>query len=143
MSNSNLTVVLNVCNFHNSDGYWTNISAANGSPYSYQYSGGNDHDQDSPQGHIPHGHVKHAVGHGAATIEVQLRCDPRYVFDQVSFDGNDQGQLAWQRQGTDPKSRTITNQCTHATTTHYKIKIRDTTANTTLDCDPVIRNVPV
>jgi hypothetical protein len=136
MSNSNIIVVLDVCNFQNSDGFWTNVSAANGSPYSYQYSGGNDPDQKNKNGHI-----KHTVSQGVATIEVRLECDPRYVFDQTSFEGNIQGQLEWV--GADPRTRTIRNQCTQATTAHYKIKIRDKTAGTTLECDPVIRNVPV
>jgi hypothetical protein len=139
MSNNNVSVVLNICNFHNNDGFWTNISAADGKPYSYQYSGGNDHDQDNAQGH-PHGHIKHVVGHGTATIEVQLQCDPRYVFNQTSFGGDNQGQLEWQ--GTDSRKRTIKNQCSRATNANYKIKIMDTTAGTTLDCDPAIRNVP-
>jgi len=113
--------------------------AADGKPYSYQYSGGNDHDQDNAQGH-PHGHIKHVVGHGTATIEVQLQCDPRYVFNQTSFGGDNQGQLEWQ--GIDSRKRTIKNQCSRATNANYKIKIMDTTAGTTLDCDPAIRNVP-
>ena len=141
MSNNNVSVVLNICNFHNNDGYWINTLAANGSPYSYQYSGGNDHEQDNPQGH-PHGHIKHVVGHGAANIEVQLRCDPRYEFDRTAFDGNNQGQLEWQWQGTGSRKRTIKNECNQATSAHYKITIRDTTAGTTVICDPAIRNVP-
>lgn len=140
MSNSNVTVTLNVCNFHNGDGYWINVQAADGKDYSYQYSGGNDHDRDDPNGRISHGHIKHIVGQGRATIEIQLQCDPRYAFAETSFDGNNQGQLAWQ--GTDSRKRTIINQCTSATNVHYKIKIRDTTAGTTLDCDPAIRNIP-
>lgn len=135
MSNSNITVVLDVCNFHNNGGGWTNIIAANGYPYSYKYSGGNDPDHSNANGHI-----RHTVSHGAATIEVQLQCDPRYVFNQTSFEGNNHGELGWV--GTEPRRRTITNQCTQAITANYKIKIRDTTAGTTLDCDPAIRNVP-
>lgn len=119
----------------NGDG-WTNVTAANGATYSYKYTGGNQSAND--------GSVKFTVGRGNAAVTVNFASttDTRYRFDGacVGFTGDNANQLS--TQGNAPRTRVINDSCSSEINAQYKVTVTDTTANTTIPCDPMIANVP-
>ncbi|MCI4568055.1 hypothetical protein [Lysobacter sp. CFH 32150] len=121
---------LDVRNFpsNGSDGY-TNTTASNNAVYSYMYSGGND----------GAGGMEVRVNSGTATLNLSLDDDNnRYSIDAVSFLDDTGNQLTWR--GNAPANGVITDANTVEETAHYKVRVADTTAGCTFQCDPVISN---
>jgi hypothetical protein len=123
-------ITLDVRNFpsNGSDGY-TNTTASNGATYSYQYSGGSGHGGD----------VTFHVGNGHSTFVVQLRSDPRYTFNTITFTNDTYSQLSVQNPHAQT-SATIQNQNTQVQTANYKCDVSDSNAGCTVPCDPQIIN---
>jgi hypothetical protein len=108
---------------------WTNVSAANGQPYAFKYTGGENNN----------GGLKTKVGDGTATLNVNLSTDNRYSINDITFTGDTGNQLT-RTLGT-PTS-TITDQNTVAETADYCVVVTDSIGNTTISCDPMIKNDP-
>lgn len=137
MPNNPTSVTLDVRNSASNGDGWTNVSAANGATYSYKYVGGNQNSND--------GKVVFGVGGGnaAVTLNFASTTDTRYQFgsNAVSFQNDPNGQLS--TQGNAPRTRVINDSCSDNLDGTYKVTVTDTTANTTIPCDPVIQNQPV
>jgi hypothetical protein len=131
-------VTLDVRNFSTNGDGWTNVNAANGQPYSYKYVGGNQSDNN--------GKVVFGVGGGnaAVTLGFASTTDSRYQFgsnpNPISFQNDPNGQLS--AQGAAPRTRVINDSCAGNLDATYKVSVTDTTANTTIPCDPIIQNKP-
>lgn len=132
MSNNPNSVSLDVRNFASNGDGWTNVNAANGQPYSYKYTGGDAHSNN--------GKVTYNVGGGQAAITVNLIADPRYHFvgECITFVNDSTNQLS--TAGNAPRMRIVNDKCTAALDGQYKAMVTDTTANTTIQCDPRIVN---
>ncbi|NUS61753.1 MAG: hypothetical protein HOQ01_12470 [Lysobacter sp.] len=108
---------------------WTNVNAANGQPYAFKYTGGDNNN----------GGLKTKVGDGAATINLNLSTDDRYTISDITFTNDGGNQLTRTMQtGT----ATITDQNTVAETADYCVVVADSIGNTTIPCDPMIKNDP-
>jgi hypothetical protein len=136
VSNNPTNVTLDVRNFSSNGGGWVNVAAANGAPYSYLYTGGNQAGNN--------GSVIYGVGGGnaAVTLDFDSGTDARYQFvgNAVSFQNDPQSQLS--THGNASRTRVINDSCNAALDGSYKVLVTDTTANTTIPCDPVIKNQP-
>lgn len=135
-ANNPTSATLDVRNTASNGDGWTNVTAANGATYSYKYSGGNQPASD--------GSIKFSVsgGNAAVTLNFASTTDPRYRFEGacITFTGDNASQLS--AQGNAPRTRVINDRCTAAITAQYKVAVTDTTANTTIPCDPMIQNMP-
>jgi hypothetical protein len=108
---------------------WTNVNAANGQPYAFKYTGG----------HNNNGGLKTKVGDGTATLNLNLSTDDRYTISDVTFTNDTGNQLTRTMQtGT----ATITDLNTVAETADYCVLVADSMGNTTIPCDPMIKNDP-
>jgi hypothetical protein len=58
----------------------------------------------------------------------------------VTFQNDPQSQLS--THGNATRTRVINDSCNAALDGSYKVLVTDTTANTTIQCDPVIKNQP-
>ena len=137
MPNNNPTSVnLDVRNSSSNGDGWTNVQAANGAAYSYKYVGGNQPDNN--------GKVVYGVGGGNAALTLGFveSADARYQFgnNAVSFQNDPAGQLS--THGNAPRTRVINDSCSGDLDATYKVNVTDSTANTTIPCDPVIQNKP-
>jgi hypothetical protein len=135
MPNNNPTnTTLDVRNSATNGGGWTNVQAANGATYSYLYTGGNQPGNN--------GAMIFSIGGGNAAITLTFASttDSRYEFQTVSFVNDPNQQLS--TQGNAPRTRVINDKCTDALDGSYKVLVLDTTANTTIPCDPTIKNQP-
>lgn len=136
MSNNPTSVTLDVRNSSTNGDGWTNVQAANGAPYSYKYVGGNQSDNN--------GKVVFGVGGGnaAVTLGFAASTDARYQFvgNAVTFQNDPNGQLS--TQGAASRTRVINDSCTGELDATYKVTVTDSTANTTIPCDPIIQNKP-
>ena len=126
--NSSTNASLEVRNFpsNGSDGY-TDTTASNNAIYSYRYSGGSD----------GAGGLRAQVGQGTATLNLTLDADPRYTIDQVTFD-DPKAQLSWR--GNAPRNGVLTDSNTDEEEGHYYVQVRDSVANCTIPCDPMVLN---
>lgn len=111
---------------------WTNVTASNNAIYSYKYVGGNQP--------ANNGSIVYSVGGGnaATTLVFATTTDARYQFDSVTFIDDTASQLS--TQGNAPRTRVINNRCSAVIDARYKVLVRDTTANATIQCDPMIKN---
>jgi hypothetical protein len=136
VSNNPTSVTLDVRNSSSNGGGWVNVTAANGAPYSYLYTGGNQPGNN--------GSVFFGVGGGnaAVTLGFASSTDNRYQFvgDAVSFQNDTQSQLS--THGNAGRTRVINDSCNAQLDGSFKVLVTDTTANTTIACDPVIKNQP-
>jgi hypothetical protein len=137
MSNNPTSVTLDVRNSSTNGDGWTNVNAANGQPYSYKYVGGNQADNN--------GKVVFGVGGGnaAVTLNFASTTDTRYQLvgtNAITFQNDPAGQLS--TQGAATRTRVINDSCSGNLDGTYKVTVTDTTANTTIPCDPVIQNKP-
>lgn len=136
MPNNPTSVTLDIRNSSSNGDGWTNVQAANGSAYSYKYVGGNQSDNN--------GKVMFGVGGGnaAVTLNFASTTDTRYQFgsNAITFQNDPGGQLS--TQGAAPRTRVINDTCADQLDATYKVAVTDSTANTTIPCDPVIQNVP-
>ena len=136
MSNNPTNVTLDVRNSSSNGGGWVNVAAANGAPYSYLYTGGNQPGNN--------GSVVYSVGGGnaAVTLSFASTTDTRYQFvgDCVSFQNDPQSQLS--THGNAGRTRVINDSCSAELDGSFKVQVTDSTANTTIPCDPVIKNQP-
>jgi hypothetical protein len=137
MSNNPTSVTLDVRNSSSNGDGWTNVQAANGAPYSYKYVGGNQSDNN--------GKVVFGIsgGNAAVTLGFATSTDTRYQFvgsNAITFQNDPGGQLS--TQGAAPRTRVINDTCTADLDATYKVLVTDTTANTTIPCDPIIQNKP-
>lgn len=132
MSNNPNAVSLDVRNFSTSGDGWTNVNAANGQPYSYKYTGGDSNSNN--------GQVTFMVNGGQAAITVNLIADARYQFvgGCISFVNDPNNQLS--TAGNAPRTRVVNGKCSAALNGQYKALVTDTTANTTIQCDPIVIN---
>lgn len=110
------------------DGY-TDTTASNNAVYSYKYTGG-DND---------HGNISETVGQGAASIEVDLDGGSNYQITDVTFTNDSQNQLSWHA-GTDADNAVVIDANTQVEDASYCTTVRDTSANCTFQCDPMIDN---
>lgn len=137
MPNNPTSVTLDVRNSSTNGDGWTNVQAANGAPYSYKYTGGNHSDNN--------GRILFGVsgGNAAVTLGFAGSTDARYQFvgnNVVTFRNDPNGQLS--TQGAATRTRVINDSCTGELDATYKVLVTDTTANTTVPCDPIIQNKP-
>jgi len=130
-ANNPTSVSLDIRMGSSSDPGWVDVSASNGQPYSYCYTGGNNGNN---------GNLEFSVGGGNAATTVGLIADARYEFQgNVTFLNDPAGQLS--SQGNAPRLRVVNDSCSAALPNgQYKITVLDTTANATIPCDPVIIN---
>lgn len=128
MPANNSNASLDVRNFpsNGSDGY-TDTTASNNAVYSYRYTGGSDQA----------GGLRAQVGQGTATLNLSLDGDPRYTIDQVTFD-DPKGQLSWR--GNAPRNGVLTDSNTDEEEGYYHVQVRDSVANCTIPCDPMVIN---
>jgi hypothetical protein len=136
MPNNPTSVTLDVSNSASNGGGWTNVVAANGATYSYLYAGGN---QAGNNGALLFGI---GGGNAATTLSFATNTDARYQFGEnaISFVNDSNNQLS--THGNAPRTRVINDSCTAALDGSYKALVTDTTANTTIQCDPTIKNQP-
>lgn len=126
--NGSTNANLDVRNFpsNGSDGY-TDTTASNNAIYSYRYTGGSDQA----------GGLRAQVGQGTATLNLSLNSDSRYTIDAVTFD-DPKSQLSWR--GNAPRNGVITDSNTDDENGHYYVQVRDSVANCTIPCDPMVIN---
>ena len=126
--NGSTNANLDVRNFpsNGSDGY-TDTTASNNAIYSYRYTGGSDQA----------GGLRAQVGQGTATLNLSLNADSRYTIDAVTFD-DPKSQLSWR--GNAPRNGVITDSNTDDENGHYYVQVRDSVANCTIPCDPMVIN---
>ena len=124
------SVNLNVQPGSNNGQGWVNVNAANGQPYSFKYTGGD----------YGNGGLETMVGQGTATLVVSLSgSNNRYSMSGVQFTDDPNEQLsAW----GDSNSITITDINTGELNGDYAITVLDSNVNTTIVCDPMIKNDP-
>jgi hypothetical protein len=110
---------------------WTTVTASNQATYSCRYTGGNRAND---------GSVGYAVGGGKAAITVNLDGDgKRYAIEgDITFVNDPDGQLT--TEGQAPRTRVINNSCTGPLDAQYKVLVRDTHHDATIQCDPPIIN---
>jgi hypothetical protein len=134
MPNNPTNTTLDVRNSASNGGGWTNVQAANGATYSYLYTGGTQPGNN--------GAMVFSVGGGNAAITLTFASttDTRYEFDTISFVNDPNQQLS--TQGNAPRTRVVNDKCTDVLDGSYKVLVKDTTANTTIPCDPTIKNQP-
>lgn len=135
-ANNPTSVTLDVRDFATNGDGWTNVTAANGATYSYKYTGGN---RLANNGSVE---FSRGGGNAAVTVNFATTTDTRYRFsgDCIAFTGDNANQLS--TRGNAPRTRVINDTCTVQINAHYKVTVTDTTANTTIPCDPMIVNVP-
>lgn len=128
MPANNNNANLDVRNFpsNGSDGY-TDTTASNNAIYSYRYTGGSDEA----------GGLRAQVGQGTATLNLTLNADQRYTIDAVTFD-DPKNQLSWR--GNAPRNGVITDSNTDEENGHYYVQVKDSVANCTIPCDPMVVN---
>ena len=128
MPATNSNANLDVRNFPStgSDGY-TDTTASNNAVYSYRYTGGSDQA----------GGLRAQVGQGTATLNLSLDSDARYTIDAVTFD-DPKSQLSWR--GNAPRNGVLTDSNTDEEEGHYYVQVRDSVANCTVPCDPMVVN---
>jgi hypothetical protein len=127
-----VNVSLDVRNFSsNGDGY-KNVNSSKGQPYSYKFIGGN-----TPSNN---GDVSVTKGGGQAAITVHVGTDPRYSITNVSFSPTD-SQFSWQA-GGNAAVVVIHDTAVEVASVEYTCTVTDSTANCTVQCHPVIQNVP-
>jgi hypothetical protein len=132
-ANNPTSVSLDVRDFASTGDGWTNVTASNGKPYSYKYTGGNQPADD--------GSVEFASGQGNAAVTLSLIADGRYQIasNGVTFLNDPQGQLA--AQGNAPRTRVINDSCSAPLQASYKVSVIDTQdGNASIACDPFIIN---
>ena len=134
MPNNPTSTTLDVRNVasNGGDGY-TNVQAANGATYSYRYTGGNQPGNN--------GSVQYGIGGGNAAITLHLTSDPRYQISSIGFQNDPNNQLS--THGNANTMRVINDSCSGPLDGKYTVTVLDTSANTTIPCDPTIKNVPV
>ena len=127
---NNATINLDVRNSSSggADGY-IDTTASNGAVYSYKYSGGSGN-----------GGNAEFPGRGRVTVVVQLRSDARYTIANVSFAADPNNQLSWVSNPNAPTTATIQNLNSVVQAAYYNVTVRDSTANCTIACDPMIIN---
>lgn len=130
--NESFVVKLDIRDSINNGPRWAEVEGSDKKKYSYKYTGGSHPAQD--------GHVEHKIGIGDATVTINLETDA-YEIDDISFTGDHHGQLS--TIGSGKYTQAITNKCSAQMEVHYKVKVRRTGTGTTIQCDPVIKNVPV
>ncbi|MDB6164256.1 MAG: hypothetical protein JWL98_1688 [Xanthomonadaceae bacterium] len=134
-ANNPTSVMLDVRNSSTNGDGWSNVSGANGAPYSYKYVGGN---QPANNGSVTYGI---GGGNAAVTVGFVSTADPRYQFSTITFQNDPTGQLS--THGNAPRTRVVNDSCSGVLDGSYKVTVTDTTANTTIPCDPGIKNLPV
>ena len=117
MPNNPTNTTLDVRNSPTDGGGWTNVQAANGAMI-FGVGGGN----------------------AAITLTFASTTDTRYQFQSISFVNDPNQQLS--TQGNAPRTRVVNDKCTDVLDGSYKVLVMDTTANTTIPCDPTIKNQP-
>ena len=124
------TVKLKVRPTASNGGGWTTVTASNGAPYSFKYSGG----------HMDTGGLQTKVGDGPATIAISLDTDDRYAIEAVQFTGQIKSQLRWQGDASEGE---ITDDNVAEGSAHYGVVVIDTQdGNARFTCDPMISNLP-
>lgn len=128
-----VTVSLDVRNSAtNGDPNWVNVQASNNQVYSFSYTGGTD----------SHGNVTESTSQGTTNITVNLICDARYQIDRIEFSNDPENQLSLPPGQLQARSAVIQDKGDKAESdAYYKVKVKDTTANCIIDCDPKISNV--
>lgn len=127
---NNATINLDVRNSSSGGaGGYIDTTASNGAVYSYQYSGGSGN-----------GGSVEFQGRGRVTVVVQLRSDARYTIAEVSFAADTHNQLSWVSNPNAPTTATIQNVNSVVQAAYYNVTVRDSTANCTVACDPMIIN---
>lgn len=125
-------VNLDVRNFPSSGDGYTNVTASNGQTYSYKFTGGNSSSNN--------GDVNVPIGHGQAAITVHVGGDPRYHVSNITFNPTNT-QFGWQA-GGNAAVAVIIDTAVAVVDVKYSVVVLDTTANCTINCDPMIKNVP-
>lgn len=129
---TNANVTLDVRNFASAAGSgYNNVAASNGNTYSYRYTGGTD-----GQGSV------YEHDRGTATISVTLSADSRYQVIGVFFTEPEGHPTEFSGTVTSPTTATITDLNDAVGSGRFGVTVRDTTANCTVPCDPIISNEP-
>ena len=109
---------------------WTPVTASNGQPYSYKYTGGQN----------DNGNMNTVVNTGAATINLNLDTDNRYGIQGINFTDANQ-QLSWTP--VTSATATISDANTVVEEATYCVQVTDSNAsNAVITCDPMISNDP-
>ena len=107
---------------------WTTVTAENGDPYYYHYTGGTD----------GNGNVE-VKKDKKAEITVTAGNDPRYLVNGVVVTNDPHGDITSSHSG---QTATLSDSAKDIESNiYYKIEINDDVANTTFYCDPMIDNV--
>jgi hypothetical protein len=126
------SVNLNVQPGTNTGNGWIPVNAKNGDPYSFKYTGGDN----------GLGGMESVTGQGPSTLVVTLNGNNnRYSVTACGFSGDEYGQLSGTF-GSGGNMVTIVDANTQYLNGDYSITVRDANANTTIECDPMIKNDP-
>lgn len=137
-NNKPTSATLDIRDSASNDDGWTNVKASNGAIYSYRYTGGNHPGKDKPM--LNNGSILYDAGGGSAKISLGFANDVghRYEFADISFTGDNARQLS--KLGNGPRTRQIHDECTAVIDAQYHVLVRDTEADATIPCDPMIKN---
>ena len=109
---------------------YTQVTASNGTTYYYKYSGGSD----------GNGNLTVKVNSGQAAINVTVGGDSRYSITNITFNPSTT-HFTWHA-GGHAAVAVIVDPANVVEEAKYTCIVTDSTANCTIPCDPVIRNVP-
>lgn len=129
MANS-ADILLDLRAFSSDEPGWRNVTASNGQPYSYCYSGGDD----------DAGGLEMTVGDGQGAVLVRLVAGDGYMITSCEFSGDGDGQLSWSASGN--QAGMIIDRNSAVVSAQYCILITDRAADCTIRCDPPITNRP-
>lgn len=127
MANS-ADILLDIRAYNSDEPGWYNVTASNGQPYSYCYTGGDD----------ASGGLEMTVGEGQGIVLVRLIAGDGYVIASCDFSGDGDGQLSWSASGN--QTGVIIDQNSAVISAQYCILITDMTSDCTIRCDPPIIN---
>jgi hypothetical protein len=109
---------------------YSQVTASNNTVYYYKYTGGSD----------GNGNLTVKVGTGQAAITVTVGSDPRYSITNITFNPTTT-HFTWHG-GGHAAVAVIVDPASIVEEAKYTCIVTDSTANCTIPCDPVIRNVP-
>lgn len=121
-------ILLDIRSYRSDEPGWHNVTASNGQPYGYRYSGGDD----------AAGGLEMTVGEGQGTVIVRLIAGDGYEITSCEFSGDGDGQLSWSGSGN--QTGVIIDRNSAVVSAQYCMLITDRTSDCTIRCDPPIIN---
>ena len=111
---------------------YTTVIASDNSIYSYRYIGGTD----------GLGNVTVTHPGPQASIRISLTDESRYSIVDIKFGSDVNNQCSWHA-GGHAHVAVITDKNSALAVVKYATIVKDTHVNCTINCDPIIKNVPV